>query len=271
MSFRRFAAALVLMIAAGAYPVMSQSGQQAAGSATAGIQKGKQIYLGLCSRCHGAEGGGGDALNLNRPDLTRARTDQELMTIIRNGLPEVGMPRIRRFTDAEVLALTAYVRSLSRVAPAPQKGDTGNGKLLYGKLGCSACHIIAGEGGSLGPELTSVGAHRTAEYIRQAILDPGSALPRGVMPVPGRGYHEYLPVRVVTRDGRQIRGLRVNEDSFTIQLRDVSGHLFSLRKADLQQLDKQLDQSIMPEYKSKTSPSQVEDLVSYLCSLRGEK
>ena len=66
----------------------------------------------------------------------------------------------------------------------------------------------------MGPDLTNVGTHRAPDYILQAIVDPGAALPvrlsRVVLQqVPGRGFNEYLVVRAITADGRKIRGVRV--------------------------------------------------------------
>jgi cytochrome c oxidase cbb3-type subunit 3 len=143
--------------------------------------------------------------------------------------------------------------------------------VAYLKFGCASCHIVRGEGGALGPELTSVGLRRAPAYLRQAIVDPAAALPRGVMPIPGRGYYEFLPVHVITRDGREVRGMRVNEDSFTIQVKDTSNQMYSFRKADLQQLDKEIGKSLMPDYKARITGSELDDLVAYLSSLGGAK
>jgi cytochrome c oxidase cbb3-type subunit 3 len=85
--------------------------------------KGKQLFLGMCSRCHGLEGGGGEGPNLNRPVLTHAADNQALLAIIRDGIPNTGMPRVRRMTDAELNALVVYVRSLSRVAKVAITGN----------------------------------------------------------------------------------------------------------------------------------------------------
>lgn len=233
--------------------------------------KGKQLFLGMCSRCHGLEGGGGEGPNLNRPVLTHAADNQALLAIIRDGIPNTGMPRVRRMTDAELNALVVYVRSLSRVAKVAITGSAENGKAVYNRLGCASCHTIAGQGGSFGPELSNIGALRAPAYLRQAIVDPAATLPRGVLLVPGRGFNEFLPVRVVTRDGREVRGLRVNEDSFTIQVKDAANQLYSFRKADLQTLDKELGQSLMPNYSGKTSASELDDLVAYLWGLGGAK
>lgn len=258
----RFAGGVIFLLAS-AYSLAAQSSSD--------VDKGKQLFLGMCSRCHGIQGGGGEGPNLNRPVLTHAADDQALLAIIRDGIPNTGMPRVRRMTDAELNALVAYVRSLGHVTATAIAGNAENGKAAYAKLGCSSCHTIAGEGGNFGPELTSIGVLRAPDYLRQAIVDPGAALPRGVLLVPGRGFNEFLPVRVVTRDGQEVRGLRVNEDSFTIQVKDAGGRLYSFRKADLQTLDKEIGKSLMPNYSGKASASELDDLVAYLSGMRGEK
>jgi len=242
-----------------------------AAQSSADIAKGKQLFLGMCSRCHGAEGGGGEGPNLNKPVLTRAADDEALRAIITTGIPDRGMPRTRRLTVNELNSIAAYVRSLGRTGQAAVHGNRENGRVLYQKFGCSSCHVIGGQGGTLGPELTNIGARRSVDYLRQSIVEPAAALPRGSSEVPGRGFNEFLPVRVVTRDGREVTGVRVNEDSFTIQLRDASSRIYSFQKADLQSLDKQFGTSLMPEYKTKASAPEVDDLVAYLATLGGAK
>jgi cytochrome c oxidase cbb3-type subunit 3 len=235
------------------------------------LVKGKQLFLGMCSRCHGLGGGGGEGPNLNRPVLTRANTDEALRTIIRDGIPDRGMPRVRRLTTAELRGLVTFVRSLGATGSVASTGNPQNGRAAYQRLGCGSCHVVSGEGGTVGPELTRVGVQRAPDYLRQSIVDPGAVLPRGTMLIPGRGFHEFLPVRVVTRDGQEIRGLRINEDSFTIQIRDAGSRLYSFDKGDLQTLDKQNGKSVMPGYKDRLPASDLEDLVAYLSSLGGAK
>lgn len=254
---------LMLLLAVGTFPLPAQSG--------ADLGKGKQLFLGMCSRCHGIEGGGGEGPNLNRPALTRAATDEALAAIIRDGIPDRGMPRTRRLTSSELHALVSYVRSLSATGAVANAGNPEKGQAIYKRSGCAACHVIAGEGGTLGPELTSIGSRRAPDYLRQAIVDPGAVLPRGTTLVPGRGFNEFLPVRIVTGDGREVSGLRINEDSFTIQVRDAGNQLYSFRKADVRELDKQFGKSLMPEYKGRVSDPELGDLVAYLSSLGGAK
>jgi cytochrome c oxidase cbb3-type subunit 3 len=235
------------------------------------VQQGKQLFEGLCADCHGFEGTGGRGPNLNRP-LTRAQDDSALRAIISDGLPDRGMPSVRRTTPNEQRQLVAYVRSLGRAASGVRgAGDAQKGSAIYQRSGCASCHVVNGEGGTTGPELTSIGTQRGPDYLRQAVIDPGAVLPHGTLPVPSRNLDEFLPVRVVTRDGREVRGLRINEDTFTIQLRDSNGQLYSFRKADLGQVEKEFGKSVMPSFKDRLTASEVDDLTAYLSSLGGAK
>jgi putative heme-binding domain-containing protein len=179
------------------------------------------------------------------------------------------MPRIRRFTETELQQLVAYVRSVGKMSLDRVPGDVKKGAAIYKTLACASCHIVAGEGGTVGPDLTEIGALRGAPYLREAIVDPGASLPKGTLSVLSRGYAEYLPVRIVTRQGTEIRGIRVDEDAFTIQVRDAGGKYYSLQKSDLNVLDKQAGKSLMPSFASRVSAPELTDLVAYLVSLRG--
>jgi cytochrome c oxidase cbb3-type subunit III len=243
-----------------------------ASAAQAGdIEQGKALFQGMCARCHGIDGSGEEGPSLQRPTLIRAADDEALRALIRDGIPDRGMPRVRRLTDAELDRLVVYVRSLGRTTSPAATGDAERGAGVYGRLGCASCHIVNGQGGSFGPDLTEVGATRGTGYLRQSFLGPAEALPHGSPAVPGRGLAEYLPVRVQTNDGREIRGVRINEDPFTIQLRDTSNRFHSFRKADLKLLEKEFGKSLMPGFRGRVTDAESNDLVAYLASLRGAK
>jgi putative heme-binding domain-containing protein len=238
-------------------------------SAISDVEQGKQLFNGMCARCHGIDGTGDEGPSLNRAVLTRAGTDDALREVIRDGIPDRGMPRVRRLTENEVGLLAAYVRSLGRSAATATTGNPEKGRATYEKLGCASCHIVNGQGGSFGPDLSLIGTNRGASYLRQSFLGPAETLPRGSSPVPGRGFTEYLPVRVVTSDGREVHGVRINEDPFTIQLRDSANRFHSFRKSDTKEIEKEFGKSLMPSFRGRLTDAETEDLVAYLSSLRG--
>jgi cytochrome c oxidase cbb3-type subunit 3 len=225
------------------------------------LAQGKKIFVGQCALCHGIGGTGGRGPALNRPDLPRAADNQALFNIIKNGIPETEMPEAWQRTDREIWQVAGYVRSIGRTALSKLPGDPAKGRQIYdSKGGCAACHIIGGQGGSFGPALSAIGARRSAAHLREALTDPGASVSEG-----------FLVVSIVTRDGHRSRGTRLNEDSFTIQLRDASSALHSFRKLDLVELKKESGVSTMPSYRDALSPAELDDLVAYLAGLRGGK
>jgi len=259
---RTFGASLVL-VAVLLAPIAARA------QSAADIQGGKTLFSGMCVTCHGFDGTGGMGPPLNRPKLLLAPDEAALRNIISEGIPDRGMPRVRRVTDNEMRQLVAYVRSLGKTNRSPVTGNAQKGRDHYARLGCAGCHIINGQGGSLGPQLSDIGRLRGADYLRQAIVDPGAMLPRGTLPVPARGYVEFLPVRVVMKDGSEVRGVRLNEDVFTIQLREQSGAIRSIRKTNAEVIRKDAGTSLMPSFKDRLQGAELEDLVAYLASLGG--
>jgi len=212
---------------------------------------GKRPFDAQCAPCHGIGGAGGRGPNLST--LRRVNTDDALTELIRDGIPGTEMPKGWMLSENELRDLTAYVRSLGTVAPGSVPGDAARGRQAYGRAGCANCHIVRGEGQAYGPELTAIGRRRSAAYLREALEKPDAAAPEG-----------FLLVRAVPKTGKPVEGIRLNEDSFTIQLLDP-GRILSFRKADLAKLDKLTGQSPMPPYRG----ADVDDLVAYLMSLRG--
>jgi len=261
VSLRCLVSAILAVIAVTTPPALAQD----AGD----VDGGRTLYNALCVTCHGFEGAGGTGPPLDRARLRRAPDDQALRRLINDGIPARGMPRARRTSDDEQRQLVAYVRSLGRREGPPPPGDPQRGARIYANLGCAGCHIINGQGSGFGPELSEIGRLRGADHLRQAIVDPGAALPRATLAVPARGYLEFLPVTVVQRDGGEVRGVRLNEDVFTIQLRDAGGRIHSFRKADVAAVRKERDASLMPGYATRVAGGDLDDLVAYLSSLGG--
>jgi cytochrome c oxidase cbb3-type subunit III len=237
---------------------------------TADIAAGRKLFSAHCAACHGQQGEGGRGARLT--SLTRATDDDSLFDLIRKGIPGTEMPPAP-LRDDEIRNVAAVVRSFQSDANLRTAPGSSRGEQVYRRAGCMRCHTIGAEGGVLGPDLSQIGARRQPDYLRRALLDPEADIPesfgeyRWYTVIP----NNFLQVRIVTRDGRSITGARINEDAFSIQVRDVSGQIHSFWKEELKELHKDWGKSPMPSYSGKLTSQEIEDLVSYLASLRGGK
>jgi putative heme-binding domain-containing protein len=254
---------LAFALLSAAVPVSSQKPDTAPRGGE--LARGQRLFESQCARCHGVKGTGGTGPGLNRARLRRAADDQALSALIKEGIAGTEMPATWQMDDREIREVAGYVRSLGRAEATPLAGDPAKGKAIYAKGDCSKCHAVRGQGGALGPDLTDVGARRGAAHLRRILLDPGSS-----KLVDRYGYLAFLSVQVATRDGRVVQGLRVNEDSFTIQLRDAENRLHSFEKSELAEMKREPEASVMPGYAKTFSEGEIDDLVAYLSRLRGE-
>ena len=233
--------------------------------------RGESVFRLHWAPCHGSQGEGGRGPILAVPKLPRAPDDQALSNVIVLGIPGTQMPGTRMTAD-ETRQLVAYVRGLGRSQAAQIQGNRANGeRLFWSKGNCGQCHTVGPRGGRLGPDLTEIGMRRGSEHLRESLLDPEAQVPEAfavylrVIFMPDN----FLQVRVVTIDGRQVTGVRVNEDTFSIQIRDFSDRLCSFRKEELRELHEDWGKSPMPSYRGILSDSELQDVVGYLISLKG--
>jgi len=234
---------------------------------------GEALFRTHCAPCHGPKGDGGRGSNLAVRNLLRAPDDAALSVIVALGIPGTQMPGTR-MTDDENRQLVAFVRSLGRAPATPIAGDRANGERLFWSKGkCGQCHTVGPRGGRMGPDLTEIGTRRSPAHLRTSLLEPEAEVPetfavyRRVIFTPDN----FLQVRVVTSDGRQITGVRIDEDTFSIQIRDYSDRLYSFAKDELHELQKDWGKSPMPGFRGVFSDSELEDLIAYLAGLQGAK
>ena len=240
---------------------------QTAQASPADPEQGKRLFEQNCSACHGADAGGGDGPDLH--GVPASLGDPTVQNIIRRGIPGTAMPGSSTVSEKEAANIVAYLRTMdSTIASGVATGDPQKGKALYNSSGCLACHMIAGQGGSIGPDLTRIGAMRGATNLKARLQDPGANLPRvGDGPF-GSKWTQYLMYRAIEQDGRVVEGVRVGEDSFTIVLKDASGKFHGFWKPELRSLEKEPGKSFMPRFKATLSAAQLDDLVAYLMSLK---
>ncbi len=228
-----------------------------------------------CALCHGlgARGGG------RGPDLTRAvkkhtHNDAQMFQVISNGIAGTAMPANGTngqgvgMTDEEIWQIITYIRSQEVKAPANAVGNAAHGKeLFFGDANCSMCHMVEGKGGRLGPELTGVGGSRTRESIIDSVRNPSRRLAWGLTESTKEFPQEYESVTVVTADGKTIKGVALNEDSFSVQIMDSGENIHLLDKSTLRSFQKSRE-SAMPKYEPESlSDKELEDIVAYLISV----
>ena len=221
------------------------------------VASGKALFRSNCAFCHGLTAAGGRGPSLISERLIRNTSDGEIQAIIKNGIAGTTMPAFSDLQKDDLEHLTGYIRNLAgtNVKPAAITGNPGHGQQVYSANGCANCHRIGETGSVYGPELTRIGGARSVEYLKQSIVDPSADIPT-----------EYEGVTAVTRDGKKVRGVRINEDSFSVQIRKQDQSFAMFQKSALQDVisDKK---SLMPAYAS-LSAKDLNDLVGYLETLR---
>jgi cytochrome c oxidase cbb3-type subunit III len=272
--FRRWSVATIaLVFLAIAAPAAGQR-NPLAGSAKA-AKAGEYEFRINCALCHGlgAKGGG------RGPDLTRAQkkhahNDGEMFQIISNGISGTAMPANGTngqgvgMTDEEIWQIITYIHSQEVSASSKPFGNVARGKeLFFGDANCSLCHMVNGRGGRLGPELTGVGASRTREALIDSVRNPSRRLAWGLSEATKEFPQEYESVTVVTADGKQIKGVTLNEDSFSVQIMDTSEQIHLLEKDKLRSFQKSRE-SAMPKYgPDLLSDRDLEEIVAFLVSV----
>jgi len=225
----------------------------------ADILYGARIYSEQCDRCHGANGTGVSGVDLHSGKFRNAVTDQQLKLVITKGFPTAGMPPFA-LDAADLTGIVAYLRNMNAMDRGSMKpGNAEHGRMVFeGKGTCLNCHRVENKGSRRAPDLTDIGSIRSAGSIERSLLDPNSQM----MPI-------NRPVHIVTKDGKTINGRRLNEDTYTVQLADEEGQLFSLTKSNLKEYTIST-KSYMPSFKGELTADELADLVSYLLTLKGQ-
>ncbi len=153
-----------------------------------------------------------------------------------------------RETDADKRQLIAKLKA--ELTPEVLAGaNLGRGRVLYQT--CAACHVLYGEGGKVGPDLTGSG-RASLDYLLENIVDPS-----GVVSA------DYRMSTIDLKDGRVLTGIIIAQGGQTITLRTQTEDLVILRSdIEAQQVS---TLSMMPEgLLQPLSPEQIRDLVAYL-------
>jgi alcohol dehydrogenase (cytochrome c) len=212
--------------------------------------EGRSLFVKLCSACHGDTGKGGRGPDLTTGQWKHGGSDDDLEISITKGIPGTQMPGFP-MPGADVHLLISFLRSATAAATEELPGDREQGRrAFFGSAQCSHCHMFAGNGGILGPDLTRISKRARAASVRQSILEPDNQISEG-----------FETVEVKTKRGTSIRGVAKNEDTFSIQLLDMQGKLHLLLKKDLAEVSHP-HTSLMPA--RSLSPGDLDNLVAFL-------
>jgi putative heme-binding domain-containing protein len=221
------------------------------------VENGGRLYQSTCAGCHGINGEQVPGTALRSGKFRRGATDDEIVRIIRTGVPGTAMPP-NAVSENEAAMIVAWLRGSATAVATGPKGDAARGKTLFESKGnCQLCHGPGGAGSRRAPALTDVGVVRRPAELERALLEPAAEIHR-----------DFRTVTVTTRAGATVSGRLLNQNSYSIQLLDAKDQLRSLDKTDLR--DSAIDTtSPMPSYRQAFNAQEVADVVAFLTTMRG--
>ena len=147
-----------------------------------------------------------------------------------------------------------------KAAAMKGQGKPDKGKALFFDLkglACSKCHVVGGQGGAIGPELSGIGARYPREELVTSVLYPSARIFSG-----------YETVTVATADGRVLSGLIKTDNADGLEIQDAEGKKTQIPKADIEDR-KNSDVSLMPNgIVEGITPQDFADLIAYLETLK---
>jgi putative heme-binding domain-containing protein len=233
--------------------------------------QGKALYDQHCTACHGANAGAGDrapAIVSAATSMRGARSDAQLLAVVKNGIPGTAMPAWgNRLSESDIAALGAYFHALRGTAlDNPLPGDVAHGEAVFwGKGGCGVCHAISGRGSVIGPDLGNIAAERKSTAIADALTKTEHRVyGDGGVHLPSPPPMEYEPVHVVTRSGQAIDGVMRNQDAWSVQFTGMDGKLHSFDRTQLRSVTIKPGGIMPTDYDKRLSAEEFADLLAFL-------
>jgi putative membrane-bound dehydrogenase-like protein len=203
---------------------------------------------------------------------SRATWARQLLEAIDNGrIPRAALPldMVRKVTFlkdsrlAELLkkhwpslegASTAEMQEqIARLAPIAKSigGVPFEGKKIF-MQSCGKCHLLFGEGGRIGPDLTTF-KRDDVQHLLTNVINPSAEIREG-----------FEAILVITTDGRTVTGFRADQDARVLVVRGIDGQNITINRDDIEEIIPQ-KKSLMPEgLLNNLTDEQVRDLFTYL-------
>ena len=249
-------AAIPFLLAGAAFAASAQAThpKNPLGTGPEVVAAGQTIFNRTCTACHGIDGAEGERAPALVGDRRFFRLSEDaIFDTIKNGIPGTAMPALG-LPDDDIWRIVVFIRAMrASASDAAVPGDTEHGAAVFsGKGGCLKCHMLDGRGGTIGPDLSNIGAQITLQHLREALTQQ--------RPIPAG----YRPVKVETSSGATVEGIAKNEDGFSIQVLDFHDKLHLYDKGELREVV-HATTSLMPHnYDKVLTPAEYQDLVAML-------
>ena len=140
-------------------------------------------------------------------------------------------------------------------------GDAGRGREIFvnhAAAQCVRCHVVNGEGGKAGPDLTGVATRypaKTRDHLLESIVLPSAKIAVG-----------FATVTLTLADGRVVAGTVLAEDKVTVTVQTPDGQKLTVPLADIDARTAPV--SAMPSAERALTPREMRDLIEYLSTLK---
>ena len=233
------------------------------------IGEGRVVYESNCLQCHGANGAAGQIGPALGGQTTR--TQLQIFRIIKNGVAGTAMPPwTETISDDDMWRIVTYLDALRGTAiDSPTQGDVTLGEqVFWGKGACGACHMIKGRGKLQGPDLGNLaGTRKTAAIVDALTKVEHRVYEGGGLQPTINSLSTWLPVRIIRRDGKQVGGLLMNQDSYSVQVIGDDDSLHLIDRADIRTMTISPKSRMPTDYDKRLSKDEFRNLLAFLTQL----
>ena len=147
-------------------------------------------------------------------------------------------------------------QALSTMAEGLKGRNFDQGKNLFHATSCAKCHRLAGEGGAIGPDLSTAGKKFSMQDMLDAIVEPSKAIS-----------DQYGSQQVLTSDGRVLVGRTVEiGDEYYVYLADAELKPITLKKDEVEEIKPSKVSQMPSGLVDVLNPEELKDLMAYLMS-----
>ncbi len=198
-----------------------------------------------------------------RPPIVLGATEvQAVMTYLQSLGGEASSAQIEQSPFWQQVAAGAAEAAAGEPFEPYLEGDPAKGReIFFGKTAeCMKCHLVHGEGGQVGPDLSSLAATRSVKYIVESVLDPGAVIASG-----------FEQTALSLADWSEYVGVVRSETDEELVLADSTGALHTISKDDIDDRVEEPGSPMPYNFAELVTVSEFHDLLAYLLTLTGEE